>query len=90
MSLHKEKAFEDELCAHLAAHGWLYSETDAGYDKDLALFPEDVFAWLSDSQPDAWEKVVRPEYRPTARCQLHSPVVSGGSPPKVPPDPRRR
>ncbi len=26
MSLHKEINFEDEICEHLAAHGWLYAE----------------------------------------------------------------
>ena len=29
MSLHKEINFEDEICEHLAAHGWLYAEGDA-------------------------------------------------------------
>ena len=48
-----EKAFEDELCAHLAAHGWLYSPNDDGYDRQRALFPDDVFGWLADTQPEA-------------------------------------
>ena len=26
MSLHKEIEFENDICAHLAAHGWLYAE----------------------------------------------------------------
>lgn len=69
MSLHKEKSFEDELCAHLAAHGWLYSESDGGYVKDLALFPEDVFGWLSESQPEAWEKVVRRDDDPAVQAK---------------------
>lgn len=60
MSVTHEKAFEDEVCAHLAAHGWLYSPTDAGYDNVRALFPEDVFAWLEQTQPDEWAKVVKP------------------------------
>ena len=28
MSLHKEIEFENDICAHLAAHGWLYAEGD--------------------------------------------------------------
>lgn len=41
MSLHKEIAFESEICAHLADHGWLYAEGDAAhYDRDLVLFLE--------------------------------------------------
>jgi hypothetical protein len=43
MSLHKEISFEDEVCDHLATHGWLHAEGDAAhYDRTLALFPADV------------------------------------------------
>ncbi len=56
MSLHKEVSFEQEICAHLAAHGWLYAEGDAAeYDRMRALFPPDVLAWVQETQPDAWE-----------------------------------
>jgi type I restriction enzyme, R subunit len=56
MSLHKENAFEVEICDHLAAHGWHYSESDAaGYDRARALFGADVVAWVQASQPKAWE-----------------------------------
>ncbi len=55
MSLHKEISFEDEVCAYLAAHGWL-DETDAGpYDRARALLPSDLLAWIEASQPQAWE-----------------------------------
>ena len=34
MNLHQEHHFEREICAHLAAHGWLYAEGDAAhYDR---------------------------------------------------------
>ena len=56
MSLHKEAPFETEICQHLAAHGWLYSEGDAAaYDRARALFPADVLAWVQETQPEAWE-----------------------------------
>ncbi len=32
MSLHKEIAFETEICDHLAAHGWLYAEGEGWID----------------------------------------------------------
>lgn len=57
---HLESVLEKEIAEHLAANGWLYSPTDAGYDRQLALFPEDVLAWLEDSQPAEFAKVVRP------------------------------
>ncbi|WFR68022.1 type I restriction endonuclease [Curtobacterium flaccumfaciens] len=58
---------ENELAEHLAASGWLYSPTDAGYDRELALFPEDVVGWLEDSQPSEFAKVVRPTDTATQR-----------------------
>jgi type I restriction enzyme R subunit len=57
---HLEAVLESEIAEHLAANGWLYSSTDAGYDRELALFPEDVLGWLKDSQPTEFAKVVRP------------------------------
>lgn len=56
-ALHTEIHFEQEICDHLAANGWLYSPDDTGYDRELALFPEDVIAWLSETQPKEWAKV---------------------------------
>ena len=49
--LHTEIHFEQEICDHLAAHGWLYSPDDTGYDRDLALYPPDLFAWLQATNP---------------------------------------
>jgi len=60
MAQHNEIEFEKEIAEYLAARGWLYSPNDAGYDKERALFPEDVLGWLADTQPDQLEKVVKP------------------------------
>jgi type I restriction enzyme R subunit len=55
MSIHKEVHFEDEICADLAAAGWLYDPSDATrYDRTQALFVDDVLAWIKASQPQAW------------------------------------
>lgn len=60
MSHHKEVAFENDVCAHLAAHGWLYGEKDAAaYDRPRALFPADVLAWVQETQPKAWEALTK-------------------------------
>ena len=40
MSLHKEISFETEICQHLAAHGWLYTEGDAAGYPSHTKFPE--------------------------------------------------
>jgi type I restriction enzyme R subunit len=60
VAIHNEYVFENEICAELRSRGWLHSASDAGYDRELALFPEDVFAWLEESQPDQWRKIVKP------------------------------
>jgi type I restriction enzyme R subunit len=58
MNIHKEITFEQEICAHLASHGWLYADDDAAnYDRDRALFPADVLAWIQQTQPQAWKAV---------------------------------
>ena len=58
MSLHKEIEFENDICAHLAANGWLYSEGDfAQYDRARAMFPADISAWVQATQPQAWESL---------------------------------
>jgi type I restriction enzyme, R subunit len=45
---------------HLAAHGWLYEEGDsARYDRPRALFPDDVIAWVQNTQPRAWETLAK-------------------------------
>ncbi len=56
---YNEYKFEQELCEYLEKSGWFYSRTDAGYERSLALFPEDVFGWLSDTQSDELGKVVK-------------------------------
>lgn len=63
MGIQHERAFEDEVCDALATRGWLVSQTDkepgAEYDVARALVPDDVLAWLQETQPTEWAKVVR-------------------------------
>ncbi|MEP6495256.1 MAG: type I restriction endonuclease, partial [bacterium] len=60
MSLHKEIAFESEICEHLDANGWLYAEGDAAnYDKARALYPTDVLAYVQTTQPQAWDTLIK-------------------------------
>lgn len=60
MSLHKEIEFENDICAYLAAHGWLYVEGDAQrYNRAHTLFPEDLINWIQETQPKSWESLVK-------------------------------
>ena len=59
MSIHKELAFEEEICEHLGSHGWIYVEGDSSrYDRSRALFPDDVLAWVQGTQSPACEVMV--------------------------------
>jgi type I restriction enzyme R subunit len=60
LSIHKEIRFEDEICGHLGAHGWLYDPISAAlYDRPRALFPPDLIAWVQQAQPKAWDSLSR-------------------------------
>lgn len=67
MAQHNEIEFEKEIADYLAAHGWLYSPNDEGYDRERALFPEDVLGWLRQTQPEQVDKVVRPGSKDVAK-----------------------
>ena len=79
MSLHKEIHFEVEIAEHLGPHGWVYEEgVSAQYDRGAGVLPEDVIAWVQESQPEAWQALAKghgtwsryPAARPAPRCRL--------------------
>jgi hypothetical protein len=53
-----EKAFQDEIIAHLTSHGWQLGES-AHYDRERALYPKDVIGFVQDTQPESWEKLAK-------------------------------
>ncbi|MGF6637031.1 type I restriction endonuclease subunit R [Paraburkholderia sp. MM6662-R1] len=53
---HQEIHFESDIVAHLTRHGWLEGDP-AKYDRELALYPEDVFTWFQETQPKTCEKL---------------------------------
>ncbi|WP_200927316.1 type I restriction endonuclease [Methylobacterium sp. Leaf100] len=60
MSLHKENSFENEICAHLEAQGWIYEPGSAAhYDRARALFPADLLALVQETQLKIWEALTR-------------------------------
>ncbi len=59
MADHNEVVFESEICAYLKSHGWLYSANDTGYDRERALFPQDLLAWLGETQKTSYEKALK-------------------------------
>lgn len=58
-NVHTERVFEDELCEHLAAHGWTvrtHLKDATGYSRELALLPDDLLAFVQATQPAEWTK----------------------------------
>ena len=56
--VYKEHVFESELVEHLVTHGWKEG-SDTRYDKELALYPEDLLEFVKGTQPSEWAKFVR-------------------------------
>ncbi len=57
---HKENVFETEIVAYLTTHEWMEG-TSQGYDRNLALYPEDLLTYIKSTQPDAYEKMLKRE-----------------------------
>ncbi|MET4159960.1 type I restriction endonuclease [Agromyces sp. PvR057] len=55
---HLEAAFESDICDELGERGWLVSQNDDGYDKQRAMYPADVWAWLAETQAEQLVKAV--------------------------------
>ncbi|WP_010533766.1 type I restriction endonuclease subunit R [Brachybacterium squillarum] len=73
--LHQELAFQEQISSHLEAHGWLRSPTSAGFDKERALFPEDLLGWLRDTQPKEYAKIVAPDLNGEAREKAEARIL---------------
>jgi len=53
---HREVVFESEIVAYLTFRGWLEGNT-AGYNREIALYAEDLLGWLKETQPKEWAKL---------------------------------
>lgn len=51
----KEVVFQNDILDQMQSHGWLLGESK-NYDKELALYPEDVIAFIKTTQPEQWQK----------------------------------
>lgn len=57
---HKENQFETEIVDYLSSTSWVEG-TSAGYDKELAIYPEDLISFIKTTQPQAYEKLSKKE-----------------------------
>ncbi|RVU29318.1 type I restriction endonuclease subunit R [Neptunomonas marina] len=51
----KEVIFQNDIIAQLVANGWLLG-APAGYNRELALYEEDLLAFVKETQPTQWAK----------------------------------
>ncbi|WP_017933102.1 type I restriction endonuclease subunit R [Nocardioides sp. Iso805N] len=86
MADHNEVVFETEICEYLESKGWLYSRNDRDggiYDRERALFPADLFAWLDATQPEAYAKGLKAagsegKFLDVLTAALDKPLEHGG------------
>lgn len=54
----RELQFQNDILNQMQSHGWLLGESNQ-YNKALALYPDDVIAFVKASQPEQWEKLAQ-------------------------------
>jgi len=54
----KELIFQTTIVDQMKAAGWIVGKSDA-YDRETALYTEDVLAYVQEATPDAWEKFAK-------------------------------
>lgn len=60
MNKHKERQFQIEIVQHLTSNNWIEGNARE-YDKDLALYPEDLISYIKSTQAQAYEKMQKRE-----------------------------
>ena len=56
----RENSFQNDILDQMQSHGWLLGESKK-YNKELALYPEDLISFVQTTQPEQWEKQLRDE-----------------------------
>jgi type I restriction enzyme R subunit len=56
LARHSEAAFETVIEAHLLANGFVPVDRE-GFDRERAIFPETVLAFIRETQPKEWAKL---------------------------------
>ena len=58
-SRHSESAFESVIEGHLLQYGYVSVDRE-GFDRERAIFPEAVLAFIRQTQPTEWAKLEAP------------------------------
>lgn len=54
----QEVVFQNDILDQMQSHGWLLGESK-NYDKELALYPEDLINFVQTTQPEQWKKQLK-------------------------------
>lgn len=54
----REAVFQNEMIAQMVASGWQLG-TPAGYDRELAIYAQDLIGFVKDTQDGEWQKHVK-------------------------------
>lgn len=54
----QEVVFQNDILDQMQSHGWMLGESK-NYNKELALYPEDVIAFLKNTQQEQWDKFAK-------------------------------
>ena len=79
MSIHRhsESAFETVIEAHLLRNGYVSVDRE-GFDRDRAIFPEVVLAFIRETQPREWARLEALHGDRNRRAGSHGPVQVDG------------
>ncbi len=55
MTKANEITFQTDMLNHLLANGWLLGKPE-NYNRELALYAEDVIGFVKDTQDEQWQK----------------------------------
>lgn len=65
----QEVVFQNDILDQMQSHGWLLGESK-NYNKELALYPEDLITFIKTTQSEQWDKQLKihpaTDRRPTA------------------------
>ncbi len=90
MQLANEQVFQQDIIGHLVfpkrsadnsgrnnevVHGWKLGTSDA-YDRKHALYTEDLVGYLSETQPDQWDKFSRMHGTASPECRTDEHGIS--------------
>lgn len=51
----QEVIFQNDVLDQIQSHGWLLGESK-NYNKELALYPDDLISFIQTTQPEQWKK----------------------------------